>query len=70
MDFTYQPVERYRAIMALLFLGTFNISEAGSFDLFKSNVLLFGRVTESCTILILTHPHTMTPFDAPGKQAF
>ena len=21
-------------------------------------------------ILILTHSHTMTPFDAPGKQAF
>ena len=38
------------------------LSSTNDFNLDQSKILLFGKV--------LTHSHTMTPFDAPGKQAF
>ena len=68
MDFTYQPVERYRAIMALLFfippmavvniLGVLNLSssEFNAYNLDMSIILSFGKE--------LTHYHTTTHFDA------
>ena len=33
---------------------------------------IFLRVveTQDCVVKGLTHSHTMTPFDTPGKQAF
>ena len=40
----------------------FEMSSAFSFNLDQSKVLSFGKG--------LTHSHTMTPFDAPWKQAF
>ena len=41
MDFTYQPVERYRAIMALLF--SLCLSSANAFNLDQFKFLSFGR---------------------------
>ena len=38
------------------------MSSATSFNFDQSKILLSGNW--------LTHSHTMTPFDAPGKQAF
>ena len=45
----------------------------------KQNMEMYMGKFESCLILLsscsddyflLTHSHTMTPFDAPGKQTF
>ena len=43
-------------------LATCNSSSASAFNLATSKVLSFGKE--------LTHSHTITPFDAPGKQDF
>ena len=41
---------------------TFYLSSANALNLDKANIFTSCRG--------LTHSHTMTPFDAPGKQAF
>ena len=40
----------------------YRINQANAFNLDKAKILLSGKE--------LSHSHTMTPFDAPGKQAF
>ena len=50
-----------------------NLSSANAFHLVMSKILLFGKRLMTSSIEFrgrLTHSHTMTPFDAPGKQAF
>ena len=42
--------------------ATLNLLSANVFNLDLLKILLSGQE--------LTHSHTMTPFDAPGKQAF
>ena len=49
MDFTYQPVERYRAIMALLFITGHNFTAVISLQ--NKNILNCPNI---CLILILT----------------
>ena len=51
----------YKRII-IVFLYTYELSSANPFNLQQSIILSFGKE--------LTHSHTMTPFDAPGKQAF
>ena len=46
----------------IIIVATFNMSSANALNLAQSKTLSFGKD--------LTHSHTMTPFDAPGKQAF
>ena len=46
----------------IISLATFTLSSMNALNLVKSKM-------QSCD-KGLTHSHTMTPFDAPGKQAF
>ena len=64
--------ERLIAIQAIA-----NMSPAIALDLVESKLLSFVKVIDLLLpqysffiCIILTHSHTMTPFDAPGKQAF
>ena len=58
--------------------GTTNLLSANALNLEECKILSFGKVkhlTETNQGHItdsfqLTHSHTMTPFEAPGKQAF
>ena len=50
------------------FCVTFILSSVNALNLDWSKILLFGK--ELTGRNNLTHSHTMTPLDAPGKQAF
>ena len=36
----------------------------------ESGLIIVKKASVHVVFTVLTHSHTMTPFDAPGKQAF
>ena len=44
----------------------FNVLPVNIFNMDYYKICSYGKALKS----VLTHSHTMTPFDAPGKQAF
>ena len=59
---TYDAYENIMGKGEISNLTTLNLSSANAFTLVWAQILSFGKG--------LTHSHTMTSFDAPGKQAF
>ena len=47
-----------------------DISVEGLIMMMPDHISLFPDLPIEIGIAVLTHSHTMTPFDAPGKQAF